>query len=315
MRRLGSILFVAIVIAGCGAPTPSPAASVSRVSPWPPLPSVSAGVPSAGPSFAAPTALSSPQAGFEPSPGSPARTPTMGPRPPFQPEALVVTVSDDLRVRSKPRVSADSAKYQPLLAIGTVLEVLGGPVAASGYWWYRVRLVDSTLRDGITTGWVAAADHDGELWLDWFGMDAEPGLEPDYPAFPDPVLVAEGTEEYDDAFGNPYTRYELTVANWADYPAELFAAAPDLEPCGLNDSASRTWVDIVDADVDDRIYGFCALAEPLDLTGIWFAMPRGMAPPLRVYVTLWDRLYDRYVISNNVSPPWPSPSPPPAPGG
>jgi hypothetical protein len=236
----------------------------------------------------------------------------MGPRPPFEPGALLVTVSDDLRIRSKPRVSSDSAKYEPLLAIGSYLTILAGPVAGSGYWWYRIRLVDGlTLRGGITSGWVAAADHDGEPWIDWADADMEPVPEADYTAFPDPVLVAEGTEEYDDAFGNPYTRYELTVANWADYPAELFAAAPDLEPCGLNDSASRTWVDIVDAAVDDRIYGFCALAAPQDLTGIWFAMPRGSAPPSHVYIMLWDRLYDGYVASNSVIPPWPTPSAPP----
>lgn len=305
MRRLDSILFLAIVVAGCGAPTPSPAASAMRLDPSPPVPSVAAGVPSAGPSFAAPTALSSPQAGFEPSPGTPARTPIMGPRPPFYPEAIVVTVSDDLRVRSKPRVSADSVKYQPLLAIGTVLEVLAGPVAASGYWWYRMRLVDAPLRGGITTGWVAAADHDGELWIDWYGGDTEPVPEPEYPALPDPVLVAAGTEDYDDAFGNPYTRYDLTVANWADYPAEIFESDAALEPCGPNAPGTRTWVDIVDADLEERIYGFCGLTEPQDLTGLWFAVPRGTAPPSQVYVTLWDRLYDRFVASNAVSPHWP----------
>jgi hypothetical protein len=240
----------------------------------------------------------------------------MGPRPPFEPDSLVITVSSDLRVRSKPRVSADSVKYRPLLLIGTVLEVLAGPVAASGYWWYRVRLVeDPPLRDEVTTGWVAAADHDGELWIDWYGVDMEPVPEPEYPAIPDPVLVAMGAEDYDDEFGNPFTRYYLTVANWADYPAELFESDAALEPCGLNQLGTRTWVDIVDAEVDDRIYGFCSLAQPQDLTGMWFGMPRGIPPPARVYVTIWDRLYDRYGVSNSVRPPWPTPSPPPVPGG
>lgn len=313
MGRTGSILFVAILIAGCAAPTPSPSASAIRQDPSPPLPSVAAGVPSARPSSAAPTALSSPQEGFEPSSGTPARTPIMGPRPPFDPEAIVVTVSDDLRVRSKPRVSADSVKHQPLLATGTVLEVLAGPVAASGYWWYRVRLVDVPLRDGITTGWVAAADHDGDLWIDWYGRDTEPVPEPEYPALPDPVLVAAGTEDYDDAFGNPFTRYDLTVANWADYPAELFESDAALEPCAPDAPGRRTWVDIVDADLDERIYGFCGLTEPQDLTGLWFAVPRGTAPPAHVYVALWDRLYDVFGFSNIVSPPRPTPSNPPTP--
>lgn len=238
----------------------------------------------------------------------------MGPRPPFYADALVVTVSDDLRVRSKPRVSTDSVKYEPLLSIGTVLEILEGPVAASGYWWYRVRLGDEhTLRNGITTGWVAAADHDGELWIDWYEIDTEPVPEPEYPALPMPKLVAAGFEDYDDMFGNPFTRYDLMVTNWADFPAELFEPDAALEPCSPNENGTRTWVDVVDADLDERIYGFCGLVEPQDLTGLWFAMPRGVAPPSRVYIGLWDRLYDRFVVSNTVRPSTVPPSPPPTP--
>jgi hypothetical protein len=98
----------------------------------------------------------------------------MGPKPPYRAGALLVTVTDDLRLRSKPRVSDDSRKYVPLLKIGTNLSVLDGPIAASGYWWYRVRLEDGlTLDHGITVGWVAAADHDGDAWIDWQG-DTDP---------------------------------------------------------------------------------------------------------------------------------------------
>jgi hypothetical protein len=265
------------------------------------------------PSAALPSARTSPPPGFEPSPGAPARSPTIGPRPPFAPEALLVTVSDDIRVRSKPRVSSDSVKYEPLLKVGTYLRVLAGPVAGSGYWWYRVHLEDGpSLRGGIMSGWVAAADHDGEPWIDWGEIDTDPVPEPDVPDLPVPHLRFDGTEDYIGSDGNPYTRYDLSVANWADYPAELFAAAPDLEPCGLNGNASRTWVDIVDADIEDRIYGFCALGEPQGLTGIWFAVARGTAPPSRVYVSLWDRLYDRFADSNSVSPPFPTQSPAPS---
>ena len=103
-------------------------------------------------------------------------------------------MSDDIRVRSKPGVSSDSVKYEPVLAIGTGLSVLAGPVAGSGYWWYRVLLEHGlTLRGGITTGWVAAGDHGGEPWIDWPGGDTEPVPEPDYPALPVPELVALGT--------------------------------------------------------------------------------------------------------------------------
>ena len=143
----------------------------------------------------------------------------------------------------------------------------------------------------------------GEPWIDLQGVDTDPVPEPDYPALPVPVLVAKGPEDYVGSDGNPYTRYDLSVENWAYYPAELFTFEPDLEPCGLSATASRTWVDVVDAEQEQQIYGFCGLREPQDLTGLWFAVPRGTSPPSSVYVVLWDRLYDRYTASDPVSTP------------
>ena len=186
-------------------------------------------------------------------------------------------------------------------------------MSSSSYWWYRVHIEDGlTLRNGITIGWVAAADHDGTRWIDWQGGDTDPVPEPDYPELPVPVLTFVGTEDDVGSDGIPYTRYALAVTNWADYPEELFAAEPDLEPCGFNTSASRTWVDIIDTGTEDRIYGFCGLTDPEDLTGIWFAVARGTQPPSGVAVTLWDRLYERYTESNTVRlPAMPPPSPTP----
>ena len=45
----------------------------------------------------------------------------------FVPGALAVTVADRLRVRSEPRVADDSIRYQPVLPVGTELEVIEGP--------------------------------------------------------------------------------------------------------------------------------------------------------------------------------------------
>jgi hypothetical protein len=297
MRRLGSIVILATVLASCGSPVPS-----SSVSPGPtatagsaPSPSASA-VASSSPSLAAPLTPAPSQSSVRPSPA-------IGPRPPFEVGAMVVTVTDDLRVRSKPRVSSDSVKYEPVLSIGTDLSVLAGPVSSSSYWWYRVHIEDGlTLRNGITIGWVAAADHDGTRWIDWQGGDTDPVPEPDYPELPDPAVILVGTEDYVGSDGIAYTRYDLSVTNWSHYPAELFIAEPDLEPCGLNTGASRTWVEIVDVDTGEWIYGFCGLTDPEDLTGIWFAVARGTPPPSGVNVVLWDRLYDRYAASNPVTP-------------
>lgn len=77
-------------------------------------------------------------------------------------DAVAVTVVDGLRVRSKPRISDDSHKYEPILPLGTPLYVLDGPVSASGYPWYEVAMLGS---GSTPQGWVAAASRSGEPWL------------------------------------------------------------------------------------------------------------------------------------------------------
>ncbi len=126
---------------------------------------------------------------------------------------------------------------------------------------------------------------------------ASPGC---HPGLPDPNLEVTGSEEYTGSDGNPYTRYRLNVTNKASYPDELFAAAPDLPPCGLNTSSSRTWVDIHD-DHGARLYGFCALSQADDLGNIWFSRPRGVPPPECVSITLTDRRCDLTYTSNCAS--------------
>ena len=94
------------------------------------------------------------------------------------------------------------------------------------------------------------------------------------------------------------TRYRLSVTNWSSYPGALFTAAPDLPPCGLNANASRTWVDIW---ATTRLYGFCALGAPSDLTGLWFFVPVGSAPPNSVFVELTDRRCNTTYTSSPIS--------------
>lgn len=83
----------------------------------------------------------------------------------------MVTLVDKLRVRSEPRVSDDSIKYEPLLPKGTMITVVGGPVVASGYSWYLVELEKVVLEGGITRGWVAGGDRDGTPWIMARGID------------------------------------------------------------------------------------------------------------------------------------------------
>jgi len=116
------------------------------------------------------------------------------------------------------------------------------------------------------------------------------------PISPNPVLYLTGTELYT-ANGKNWIRYNYDVFNKSDYPADMFAAAPALPPCGKNTKASRTWVDFYDQS-GKRLYGFCALAKPADLGGIWFALEEGVLPPSYVYIELTDRQTNTKYKSN-----------------
>jgi len=113
---------------------------------------------------------------------------------------------------------------------------------------------------------------------------------------PKPVLYLLRTEAYT-AGGKNWIRYRYDVANKADYPAAMFAAAPGLPPCGSNTHASRPWVDFFD-NTGKRLYGFCALSKPDDLGKIWFAMEDGVIPPSYVYIELNDRQTNTKYKSN-----------------
>lgn len=104
---------------------------------------------------------------------------------------------------------------------------------------------------------------------------------------PNPVLVFSGAE-YTVVNGKQITRYTFEVFNRDAYPAEMFAAAPSLPPCGANASASRTWVDVYD-QTGKRLNGFCAIDQPKNLTGIWFGLETDTIPPSWIYIEMTDR--------------------------
>ena len=113
---------------------------------------------------------------------------------------------------------------------------------------------------------------------------------------PKPVLYLAGMEPYSTG-GKNYIRLRYDVLNKAEYPADMFAAAPGLPPCGNNTNASRTWVDFFDG-TGKRIYGFCALSKPEDLGKIWIAYEEGTIPPSYVYIELNDRQTNTKYKSN-----------------
>jgi len=116
------------------------------------------------------------------------------------------------------------------------------------------------------------------------------------PSLPNPILYLTHIESFQQG-GKQFIRYKYDVLNKADYPAELFAAAPALPPCGANTKASRTWVDFFDSR-GKRLYGFCALSKPADLASIWFALEEGVVPPSYVYIEMTDRQTNTKYKSN-----------------
>lgn len=93
-------------------------------------------------------------------------------------------------------------------------------------------------------------------------------------------------------------RIYFSVANWADYPNEMFRQAADLPPCGANPNSARTWVDIYNAGTNARIYGFCALGSNADLKELWF---KPTARKGRTYIILNDRACKKQYKSNVIA--------------
>src|SRR2546423_13248490 len=113
---------------------------------------------------------------------------------------------------------------------------------------------------------------------------------------PNPVLVLVGQEAYETG-GKQFMRYNFYVDNFAAYPNEMFAASPELPPCGNNTKASRTWVDFYDQR-GKRLNGFCALGKNTDLNKIWFALETSVVPPSWVYMEMTDRKTNTKYKSN-----------------
>ena len=143
----------------------------------------------------------------------------------------------------------------------------------------------------LSTGRLSAALL-AVLALTRLGADA---AAPRY-ALPNPVLYLKLIESYQ-AGGKDFVRYRYGVFNSSEYPAEMFAAAPSLPPCGQNTKSARTWVDIYDQS-GKRLYGFCALGKSSDLNQLWFALEEGVVPPSWVYIELNDRSTNTKYKSN-----------------
>lgn len=137
--RLGAQAVILVAIAGCATtPATSPSAATSPTG---------AVLPTVGP-----TSAGSPGAEVTP---IPTRWPliTLSVNPIGQ-----VVATSAVAVRSAPGTGPDSTILAGRLWPGMRFGILEGPVASSGYRWYRVQV-------GDLTGWAAAGSFHGEAWL------------------------------------------------------------------------------------------------------------------------------------------------------
>ncbi len=116
------------------------------------------------------------------------------------------------------------------------------------------------------------------------------------PPIPNPIIYLSGFEAFSQG-GKNFIRYRYDVFNKDQYPAEMFAPAPALPPCGTNTKSSRTWIDIYDSR-GKRLFGFCNLSKPSDLSQLWFALEDTVIPPSYIYIEMTDRQTNTKYKSN-----------------
>ena len=243
--RVLVVALIAVLIGACGASAP----------PTEPGPS-GAGAASVRPS---PTASPVPATSDQPPPSPSAEPDPLGGAPAFDIGTMLVTVSDRVRVRSKPSISEESARYEPVLPLDTALHALEGPVSSAGYWWYRVELAEpgQHLTGGTREGWVAVADHDGTPWVDVL-VDVTPGppAPPTISGLPtvqrdSTVLSGDGALQYDDGVSLPIEIHgllpgtEVTVEVEGSYEIEwVCGGGPEGElGAGMTDAGTSTGSD------------------------------------------------------------------------
>ena len=115
-----------------------------------------------------------------------------------------------------------------------------------------------------------------------------------YPNLPAPQLTLQSH-----LVSGGRVEFDLDVTNYAEFPDELFAQAPDLEACGLTTNASRSWIDIYDGN-GVRQFGFCALPESSAMNGIWFSTTEAEWPE-EAYITITDRRCNITYTSNRIN--------------
>lgn len=111
---------------------------------------------------------------------------------------------------------------------------------------------------------------------------------------PDPVLVFKGKS----IAGDFKMRWDFSIENWQEFPAELFLYSPELPPCGRNSGAPRSFIRFVRSG--GRVLAEkCSIIEPSQLQDIGFVAD--LTRPTQIYVEIFDRQCNLVYRSNEVT--------------
>lgn len=211
------------------------------------IPSPTSGDTSSPTAQATPSPSTAPSLDATPAPDMTAEPTSSSRVETYAPDSWVVTVSDGVRVRSKPGVRADSRKLTPLLPIGIELFVIRGPERATGFDWYQVQPLDPRF----PFGWVASGRED-EPWVG----EADFGC-PDRPADAELLAINRDERQYSNLVC--YGSRELTFkATMGDMEAQCGVDPCCLvEPCWLGSGIQDGWLAPPGIDADyDQLFGF-----------------------------------------------------------
>lgn len=115
---------------------------------------------------------------------------------------------------------------------------------------------------------------------------------------PKPELRLVGTEDHT-TNGYRMRTYTIEITNSSEFSDKLFAASPDLPPCGLNVDSSRTWINIYGDG--KRIYGWCGIQSNGELSSLKFNILADVTQPTEFFVDFVDRRKGKIVESNRIT--------------
>jgi len=121
-----------------------------------------------------------------------------------------------------------------------------------------------------------------------------------YPALSNPALAFIGMEAFESG-GVLYNKYLFEVANWYEYPSDMFGVYPGLPPVGANPNASRTLVDFHDGSTMTRLSRNATIMTPEELQDLFLIRAASQPQPAGIYVVMTDRACSLTYTSGDVS--------------